>query len=171
MPKAKYRLQALLVIKERVKNRAAEELARAIIKLQEARKKEKELIEEKEKIIKEWFKSRDRMRKEMDVGSVVKEGNVHVNFLRKLKEDEEKKQEEIEEQHDVVLECEENVVKTRKEYIEAAKEHQVMVKHKDLWKKKLADELSKKEEREFDELGSTIHHLRKWKGEKGQFTL
>ncbi|PIR17490.1 MAG: hypothetical protein COV46_03935 [Deltaproteobacteria bacterium CG11_big_fil_rev_8_21_14_0_20_49_13] len=171
MPKARYRLQALLVIKERVKNRAAEELARAIIKLQEARKKEKELIEEKEKTIKEWFKSRDRMRKEMDVGSVVQEGNVHINFLRKLKEDEEKKQEEIEEQRDVVLECEENVGKHRKEYIEAAKEHQVMVKHKDLWKKKVADELSKKEERELDELGSTIHHLRKWKGEKGQFTL
>ncbi len=171
MAKVRYRLQALLVIKEREKNRAAEMLARAIIALNAAKKKEKELIEEKEKIVKMWFESRDEMRREMDLGAVVGEGNRHVNYLRKLKEDEEKKQKEIDEQREVVIEAEKNVVKTRKEYIESAKEHQVMMKHKDLWRKKLQDELSKKEEKEFDELGTTIHQLRRWKGEKSNFTL
>ena len=159
------------MIKEREKNAAAEALARAIVAMQEARKKEKELIEEKEKIIKKWFSARDEMRREMDKGRVVKEGNVHVNFLRKLKEDEEKKQKEIEEQHEVVIEAEEKVAQARRDYIEAAKEHQVMIKHKDLWRKKLNDELSRREEREFDELGNTIHQLKRWKGDKGQFTL
>lgn len=167
----RYRLQALLVIKEREKNRAAEELAHAIVKLQKARKKEKELIEEKDKIVKKWYAARDEMRREMDRGTVIGEGNVHVNFLKKLKEDEEKKQKEIEDQHEVVLECEENVSKARREYIDAAKEHQVMVKHKELWNKKIQAELNRKEEREFDELGNTIHQLKKWKGEKSQFTL
>ncbi len=171
MPPQRYRLQALLVIKEREKNRAATLLARAIIALQEARKKEKELIEEKEKIIKKWHAARTEMRREMDRGAVVGEGNVHVNYLRKLKEDEEKKQKEIDEQHEVVLEAEEAVVSARKDYIEAAKEHQVMMKHKELWQKKVKEELSKKEEREFDELGNTIHQLKKWKGEKSAFTL
>jgi flagellar export protein FliJ len=171
MPAQRYRLQALLVIKEREKDRAAALLAKAIVALQEARKKEKELIEEKEKIIKKWRAARAEMRREMDRGAAVGEGNVHVNYLRKLKEDEEKKQKEIDEQHEVVLEAEEAVVSARKDYIEAAKEHQVMVKHKELWQKKLKEELSKKEEREFDELGNTIHQLRKWKGEKSVFTL
>lgn len=168
---ARYRLQALLTIKEREKNRAAELLARAIVALQEARKKEKELIEEKEKIIKKWFEARDEMRHIMDKGGVIEEGNVHVRFLRKLKEDEEQKQKEIEEQHEVVLEAETAVVSARKEYISAAKEHQVMVKHKELWRKKEQAELSRKEEREFDELGNTIHQLKKWKGEKSEFAL
>ncbi|MBI2341529.1 MAG: hypothetical protein HYU98_02190, partial [Deltaproteobacteria bacterium] len=48
MAAQRYRLQALLMIKEREKNRAAEALARAITALQEARRKEKKLIEEKE---------------------------------------------------------------------------------------------------------------------------
>ncbi|OGQ49457.1 MAG: hypothetical protein A3I09_04260 [Deltaproteobacteria bacterium RIFCSPLOWO2_02_FULL_47_10] len=107
----------------------------------------------------------------MDRGAVVGEGNVHVNFLRKLKEDEETKQKEIAEQHEVVLEAEQTVAKARREYIDAAKEHQVMLKHKDLWRKKVQAELTRKEEREFDELGNTIHQLRKWKGEKSAFTL
>ena len=164
-------MRALLVIKEREKDRAAALLARAIIALQEARKKEKELIKEKEKIIKKWRAARTEMRREMDSGAVVGEGNVHVNYLRKLKEDEEAKQKEIDEQHEVVLEAEEAVISARKDYIEAAKEHQVMVKHKELWQKKVKEELSKKEEREFDELGNTIHQLKKWKGEKSAFTL
>jgi len=167
----RYRLQALLIIKEREKNLAAEALAHAITALQAARKKEKELIEQKEEIVRKWFAARSEMRREMDRGAVVGEGNVHVNFLRKLKEDEETKQKEIAEQHEVVLEAEQTVAKARREYIDAAKEHQVMLKHKDLWRKKVQAELTRKEEREFDELGNTIHQLRKWKGEKSAFTL
>lgn len=168
---ARYRLQALLVIKEREKDRAAGELARAIVELQAARKKEKKLIEEKEEIVKKWFAARSEMRREMDRGGVVKEGNVHVNFLRKLKEDEESKQEEIEAQHEVVIEAQERVSRARREYIDAAKEHQVMVKHKELWAKKLKAELTRKEENEFDELGNTIHQLKKWRGEKSEFVI
>ncbi len=159
------------MIKEREKDRAAAELARAITALHEAREKEKKLIKEKEDIVRRWFKARNEMRGEMDRGTVVFEGNVHVNYLRKLKEDEEAKQAEIDEQHEVVLSCEDGVAKARREYIDAAKEHQVMVKHKELWRKKVEAELSRKEEREFDELGNTIHQIKKWKGERSEFTL
>ncbi len=37
---------------------------------------------------------------------------------------------------------------------------QIMEKHKDLWRRKLAAELSRKEELEFDELGNIIHQRR-----------
>lgn len=160
-----------MIIKEREKNRAGELLARAIKALHEAREKEKKLIKEKEEIIKKWHKARNDMRKDMDRGAVVEDGNVHVNYLRKLKEDEEQKQKEIDEQHEVVVQAEEAVAQARRDYIEAAKEHQVMIKHKELWQKKIQAELTRKEERELDELGTTIHQIKRWKGEKSEFTL
>ncbi|PIZ30106.1 MAG: flagellar assembly protein FliH, partial [Alphaproteobacteria bacterium CG_4_10_14_0_8_um_filter_53_9] len=52
----------------------------------------------------------------------------------------------------VVEEAEEGVKLTRKEYIEACKELDIMEKHKELWAKKVRDELSKKEEREMEEI-------------------
>ena len=161
----------MLVIKEREKNRAAEVLARAIKALHDAREKEKMLIKERDEIIEKWNAARTEMRRRMDGGAVIKQGNVHVNFMRKLKEDEEAKNKEIEEQREIIAECEDKVARARRDYIDAAKEHQVMVKHKELWRKKIAAELSRKEELEFDELGNTIHQLRKWKGEKSSFTM
>jgi len=102
----------------------------------------------------------------MDVGVMVGDGNVHVNFMRKLKEDEEAKDEEIEDQEIVVEECESQVAVARRDYIDASKELQVMEKHKELWEKKIKNEINRKEQRELDELGGTIHQLRKWRGEK-----
>ena len=105
----------------------------------------------------------------MGHGARVGEGNVHVNFLRKLKEDEEAKAQEIEDQKEVVAECEDRMAMARRLYIDACKELQVMEKHKELWEKKMRDEISRKEVREMDELGGTIHQLRRWRGEKSVF--
>lgn len=169
MAKPKYRLQALLTIKQRAKQRAEVLLAKAIIALTKAREKLKKLQEEKEEIVEKWKSSRAEMKRKMLSGAVVKEGNVHVNYLRKLKEDEEAKQQEIEDQEGVILECEEGVARARRDYVDAARELQVMEKHKELWEKKLQNELTRKEEREMDELGGTIHQLRRWRGEKSVF--
>ncbi|MFA4873732.1 MAG: hypothetical protein WC690_00155 [bacterium] len=169
MAKPRYRLQALLIIKTRAKKRAEEALARALIALKKAKDRLEELKKEKEEIVKKWKESRAEMKRKMQTGALVKEGNVHVNFLRKLKEDEEAKQEEIEDQEQVVEDCEAAVARTRREYIDAARALQVMEKHKGLWEKKVRDEITRKEEREMDELGSTIHQLRRWRGEKSVF--
>lgn len=169
MAKPKYRLQALLTIKHRAKQRAEVMLAKAIIALTKAREKLKKLKEEKEEIVEKWKASRAEMKRKMLSGAVVKEGNVHVNYLRKLKEDEEAKQVEIEDQEAVVLDCEEGVARARRDYVDAARELQVMEKHKELWEKKVRNEITRKEELEMDELGGTIHQLRRWRGEKSVF--
>lgn len=156
----KYRLEVLLKTREREKKRAEEALGRAIIALTKARKREEELVDEKKKIHAEWVECRSEMRAKMDLGGKVGEGNVFVRFLRKLKEDEEAKQEEIDRQREEVKRCEDKVATCRRAYIDAAKNLQVMEKHKDLWRRKLAEELSRKEEREFDELGNIIHQRR-----------
>lgn len=165
MPKPRYRLEALLRVKFREKQRAEIALAKAIIALKQAREKERQLLREKDEIVQEWHTMRDEMSREMGQGRLVFDGTVYVNYLRKLKEEEVAKEEEIEAQRQEIQRCEERVARRRRDYIDAAREHQVMEKHKDLWQKRLQAELSRKEEKEFDELANTIHQLRKWRGE------
>lgn len=163
---AKYRLQALLTIKQQMKTKAEAALAFAIKALMEAREKLKKLEHEKEEIIEAWKQARREMKLRVGGGVMIGEGNVYVNYLRKLKEDEENKQDEIDDQKGVVEESEQAVKAARKEYIEACKELRVMEKHKELWEKKVKAEISRKEEREMDDLGNVIHQLRRMRGEK-----
>ena len=166
MAKERYRLQALLTIKEHEKKRAEIALAIAIRELNEARKREKELIKEKEEIIQKWHEMRADMKRDMTAGSLIFDGNVYTNYLRKLKDDEKDKESEIEVQQEIIRDCEEAVAEARRDYIDTAKELKVMQKHKELWVKKIQAEISKKEERELNDLGNTIHQLKRWKGEE-----
>ncbi|OGQ05552.1 MAG: hypothetical protein A2W61_01690 [Deltaproteobacteria bacterium RIFCSPLOWO2_01_44_7] len=167
----KYRLEALLKLKARQRKQAEIVLARAIAFLMASKKKLEELKEEKKELKRQQKEARHKMNEEMIGGGTIGNGCFHVNYLRKLKEDEEAKQEEIEMQEGVVEEAKEKVAKARKDYIEAVKQHQMMEKHKDLWAKKMQTILSKKEEKEMDELGQTIHSLKRWRGEKSLFEI
>jgi flagellar biosynthesis chaperone FliJ len=170
MAKPVYRLAVLLRLKAREKRMAEIALARAITALREAEEREKKLKEEKVALQEEWQQQRKEMDADMNQGGMVFDGNVHVNFLRKIKEDEEQKDEEIAEQQAKIEECKTKVSRRRREYIDASREHQVMEKHKELWTKKVKKDMSRAEEKEFDELCTTIHQLRGWRGDKGQDT-
>lgn len=167
MAKERYRLEALLTVKRRVRDRASLVLAKAIQTLQKEREKEATLIREKDEIVEQERLCQINMRDDMDRGGLVFDGNVHLNFIRKLEEDKKKKEEEIKAQKEVVADAEKAVAKARRHYIDACKELKVMEKHKELWAKKIKDEITRQEEKEFDELGSTIHQLRRWRGDGG----
>ncbi len=163
--KQKYRLEALLRLKEREKRVVEIALAKAINELRRAEEKERALQKEKAKLIEEWLCTRQEMDVEMNQGGKIFDGTLYVNFLRKLKEDEERKEEEIQEQHKKVEQCQAMIVRRRREYIDAARELQVMEKHKELWNKKMLEAISREEEKQYDELCSTIYQLRGWRGE------
>lgn len=163
MAKPKYRLDVLLRVKQRAKQRAELALAKAIIELKNARDTLEKLQDEKTAIIQRWHETRDDMHQQMRQGGVINDGTRFVNFLRKLKEDEDAKAEEIVAQEQVIVRCEEKVARRRRDYLHAAQEMQVMEKHKELWVKREQALLTAKEEKEFDELGQTIHELRKWR--------
>lgn len=167
----KYRLEALLNIKTRDKKRAEIALAKFIKALMDAKEKLKTLEKEKEEILESQHEAKTKMDLKMRGGGMIGEGCHHVNFLRKLTEDEEAKEEEIVDQKNEIEDCTEQVAKSRKIYINAAKQLQIMEKHKELWAKKLAKEISDREEKEMDELGQTIHRLREWRGEKSVFQI
>lgn len=171
MAKKKYRLEALLRIKLQERKKAEAALARALAELQKARKRLKELEEAKETIVARQKEARGRMAEAVRGGGLVGEGCFHVNFLRKLKEDLESKKEEIEDQKGVIEECREEVAKMRRRYVEAVKQLRVMEEHKALWVRKVRREITRQEEREMDELGQTIHRLKRWRGEKAVFEV
>src|SRR3989338_5846341 len=131
----KYRLQALLTVKERMKKRAELLLAQAIRRLMEERKTLTRLEEERDEIVERWKAARAEMTGTIGGGPTVGEGNRHVDYLRALKDDQTAKEEEIEDQKIAVEEAEAEVVRARRDYIDAAKELQIMEKHKELWER------------------------------------
>lgn len=157
-----YRLQPLLEIKRRAKQRAEIRLAKAIARLEGEKKKLKKLEEEKKSIIRRRKECRMELHQKMSAGQAhVKDGSVRVNFLRKLEEDEKKKEEEIKAQMRVIENCEIEVKRARRDYIDASKDLRIMEKHKELWHKKVLAEISREEEKEMDELGNVMHELKK----------
>ena len=160
--KERYRLQPLLDVKLRNKRKAEIELAKAFMALKEEEKKLKKLEEEKQEIIRKKEAARQDMAQRVVRGdSVVRETHTHLNFLRAMQEDEEKKDKEIEAQKEEVKKAEERVAQAKRDYIDACKEVKIMEKHTELWKKKLKEKLEKAETKEMNELGNVIHQLRR----------
>ncbi len=163
--KEKYRLEPLLVVKRRNKRRAEIELAQAITALKEEEEKLKTLEKEKKEII----EKRDQSRREMSLRvasgeSQVSESHGHLNFIKRLLEDEEKNDKEIEEQKEVIVNAKERVAQAKRDYIDASKEVKMMEKHKELWKKKIHKQLEKEEAKLMNELGNVLHQLRRMRG-------
>ncbi|OVE80931.1 hypothetical protein BVY03_05090 [bacterium K02(2017)] len=160
--KSKYRLQVLLVIKERAKRACEIALAKAIKQLEEEKKKLEELKLEKKKIEKRIAHERKEMRGKVASGDAkVKDPQIHVNFIRKLEEDLEEIERKIEEQKNEVKRAETHVQRCRSDYILAAQEENMMIKHKELWEKKLKKQLDHEENKMMNEIGNVIHLMRK----------
>ncbi len=157
----KYRLQPLLEMKKRARQKAEIALAQAIARLEREKKRLRKLEEEKQAIIKRRKDCRRELHNKVLEGHAhAHDGSVRVNYLRKLEDDEKKKDEEIVAQKQLIENCEMQVKRARRDYIDAVKELRVIEKHKELWKKKVQKELNRIEEREMDELGNVIHQLR-----------
>lgn len=160
--KEKYRLQPLLDVRLRNKRKSEIELAKSVAALKEEQKRLEKLEQDKREILEKIEKTRQEMTKMLGMGeSRVSETHGHLNFIKRLKEDEKKKDEEIEEQKEAIKRAEERVAQAKRDYIDACKEVKIMEKHKELWKKKLKQELEKSEAKMMNELGNVIHQLKK----------
>jgi flagellar export protein FliJ len=159
--KEKYRLEAMLQVRLRNKRNAEIDLAKSFKVLKAEEAKLRNLEEEKKEIVQRREDSRrDHSRKVASGESRVSESHTHMNFIKKLQEDEDQKDKEIAEQQEVVKKAEEKVALAKRDYIAACKEVKIMEKHKELWKKKLKVELEKEEAKVMNELGNVLHTLR-----------
>ena len=159
MPR-KYRLEPLLRLKARARRQAEMALARAIGDLEREKKRKEELGEEKQNII----DTKREVRQDLDQVLTSEQGMVsdsyrYTDYLRGLDDDEKQKEREIERQELVIDDAKIVVARARRDYIDAAQEHKVMEKHKDLWEKRRQKEISDREEKELDELGQVIHQM------------
>ena len=160
--KAKYRLQVLLVIKERAKKQTEIALARALQKLAAEEKKLQELEEEKQKIEKRIADERSALFDKIAGGdALMKDPQVRQNFLRKLAEDLEDVERRIEDQKEVIRQAKLKVQRCRQDYILAAQELNIMQQHKDLWEKKVRKELNEKEDKLMNEIGQVVFEMNK----------
>lgn len=161
-PKQKYRLQVLLVQKERAKRQSEIALAKALRQLKEEEEKLEKLKEEKRKIEERIAKERKELHTKIaGGGALMKDPQIRENFLRKLKEDLELKEREIEEQKEVIRQAKIQVQRARQDYIFAAQELNVMEKHKELWEKKIRKELTAIEDKQMNELGQVVYQMNK----------
>lgn len=159
-PKPKYRLQVLLIQKERARQRAEVALAKAIQALKQEEEKLKKLEEEKAALEKRIADQRAELYSKIAAGgALIKDPQVRDNFIRKLKEDLEDCEKRITEQKEVIRQAKLRLQRARQDYILAAKDLNVMEKHKELWAKKIAKDLSLQEEKMMGELGQVIHQM------------
>lgn len=163
MPKKpKYRLQVLITIKEKAKRAAEMALAKAIKKLSQERQKLEKLAQEKVELGKRIAQEYEEMRvKIASGGAKMRDPQVALNFIRKLKEDLEDLERRIEEQKDAIQSAEKYVARSKTNYVLAAQELNVMEQHKELWTKKVNHELSMSENKMLNELGNVIHQMNK----------
>ncbi len=162
--KPKYRLQVLLVIKEKAKRLAEIELAKAIKKLKDEREKLEEL--EKELKVKQDKVTEEKGLMGIKVASgdaKMRDPQEYLNFIEVLKEDVVKAQEKIDDQKVIIQRAEKRVSRTRSSYVIAAQEMNVMEKHKELWTKKMLQELSASENKMLNELGNVVHQMNKFR--------
>lgn len=158
--KQKYRLEPLVKIKGIAKRKTEIALARCIRELGEEKVKLEGLERLKKEIIQKRQKARSDMNKKVSSGnSVVRETQVHLGFMRKLVEDEEKVDGEIVEQKEAVQRAEEKLARGRRDYVDAATELNVMEKHRELWEKRQAGILSALENKKMNELAITVHQM------------
>lgn len=160
--KPKYRLQVLLVIKERAKRDTEIALSKALKQLEDEKKKLEKLEKEKEELIARIEDEREKMRRKIASGeALVKDPQFALNFVRKLQEDLEELEQKIEDQKEAIRRAEQNVQRRRRDYMLAAQELNVMEKHRELWLKKMANELSAAENKMMNELGNVVHQMSK----------
>jgi flagellar export protein FliJ len=159
--KEKYRLEAMVQVRLRNKRNAEIELAKVFKALKAEEARLRDLEEEKKEIVRRREDSRrDHSRKVASGESRMAESHAHMNFIKKLQEDEDKKDLEIIEQQKVVKRAEEKVALAKRDYITACKEVKIMEKHRELWKKQLRMRLEKEEAKVMNELGNVLHTLR-----------
>lgn len=160
--KQAYRLQVLLLIKEKAKKKTEVNLAKALTQLEEEKEKLKKLKGVKENIIENRKRVQKNMRDHVASGQArIKDSQYHLGYVRKLDEDEESIGKEIKEQEEALDLAKQKLKRARRDYIDAATELNIMEQHKELWMKKQQQALSALENKQMNELGNTVFQMNK----------
>jgi flagellar export protein FliJ len=157
MAKQVYRLAALLEVRARKKEDAERYLGECLRALKEEQDRQKELEKELERMIADRETKKREYAEKMMRGEMSAQDAIGANkFVERMKEKEELKKEEIENQKKVVRQREQDVEGARKDLIVANQELKALERHKEKWAEALKREAAIKEEEQSDELAQNI---------------
>lgn len=158
---AKYRLQALLEIRERAEEAAKQAFADA----QQALRAEEETLEQFKQELKDMVA--DRLRRREEYSQKLASGEMKITdqssayrFLDRLKEKETDQKFKIEGQKENVRLAEMQVKRAQDELIAATQDLKALLKHKEKWEQKLKKERQQRENDMLDEIGQVIFNSR-----------
>jgi flagellar export protein FliJ len=161
MPKPKYRLQVVENMRSTAKDQAAEFVALCRQKLAEA---ERELLRKKGLVVEiqeHQQEEKEQMFLKIQSGFVASDMVAHKEFMLKLKDEENKLQEQVDNQQLIVEKAKQDVEKALVKLTEASKELKVIETHHEKWSANVKKEAERKEEKMNDEIGANLYQRRK----------
>ncbi len=159
---AKYRLQALLGIRER----AEEEAKRLFAETQAILREQEELLEtlkqELEAMIADRLRRREEYSQKLASGEMkITDQSSAYRYIDRLKEKETDQKYKIEGQKETVRQAEMEVKRAKDALVHASQELKALLKHKEKWEMEIKKRRDQREADEMDEIGQTIHNFKK----------
>lgn len=159
---AKYRLQALLDIRERAEQEAKEAFAAAKRELAAQEQLLADMQQELEDMIADRLRRREDYSRKLASGEMkITDQSAAYRFIDRLKEKETEQKFKIEGQRESVRQAEKDLKRAQDELIAATQDLKALLKHKETWETKLKKERAQKEADAMDEIGQVIFSFRK----------
>jgi flagellar export protein FliJ len=166
MAKPKYRLQVVENMRATAKSQAAEFVALCRQKLAD---EERELLRRKGLVVEmqeRQQEEREQMFLKIQTGFIAGDMMAHKEYMLKLKDEENKRQQQVENQQLIVEKAKQEVEKALVKLTEASKELKVLETHHEKWTANVKKEAERKEEKMNDEIGANLYQRRKVKENK-----
>lgn len=159
---AKYRLQALLGIRERAEEDAKQVFAEAQRALREQEDLLAALKQELQDMIDDRLKRREEYSQKLASGEMkVTDQSATYRFLDRLKEREVDQKFKIEGQKESVRQAEMELKRAQDDLIKATQDLKALLKHKEKWAAKVKKDRDMRAADEMDEIGQVIFNARK----------
>lgn len=159
---AKYRLQALLGIRERAESAAKQVFSDAQAILREQEELLKSYEQELENMIADRLRRREEYSQKLASGEMkISDQSSAYRYIDRLKEKETDQKYKIEGQKESVRQAEMEVKRAQDALIIASQELKALLKHKEKWAAEIKKKRDQREDDEMDEIGQTIYNFRK----------
>ena len=162
MAKPKYRLQALLEIRERAEQEAKDAFAAATTALRQQEELLQEMKDELDRMIEDRHRRREEYSQKLASGEMkITDQSSAYRFIDRMKERETEQEYAIEGQRENVRNAEKELKVAQDELIRATQDLKALQKHQEKWLEQIKKERAQKEADAMDEIGQVIFNQRK----------
>ena len=154
---AKYRLQALLEIRERAEEEAKDAFARATQALRDEEQALKDLEDELQRMIDDRLRRREEYARKLASGEMkITDQTAAYRFIDRMKDAEQEQRGKIDGQRENVREAEKHLRRAQEALVQATQDLKALEKHKEKWAEELKKQRQMREEETLDEIAQVI---------------